>query len=195
LDNNVLIEKAKATADLLVETMVEFPESIYSTYEEVLSEAPAKSEIQPREFSQSDFKRVLFEVLCFATYIIMGQEVPKFIVRRRYILGSTPDAEGIKYYNEKLFNYLQEYFENLKFGTIREIVITAMTPDIQFGLGEPLNAAKRVASYVQSGASLKAAKLFAQYLAYAVDAENYIFTKILGAYCVETNSGYCSYCP
>lgn len=182
-----LVEKARATCDLLIQVVIEAEliENICLTYEEVCDETLARFEVQPRELDQDDLNCLLFEILCFATFIIMGQEAPKFIVQKRLLFFNTPDAEDIQYFNSKLLERLQEHFDIQKLGTIREVVLTAITPDSQFGLGEPPNAAKRIASYVRSGSSVKAAQLFAQYVAYAVDPENYPVLKIIGMKFVE----------
>lgn len=185
-DNSILSEKARATADLLVQMVFEeLIGNICSTYDEICSEKLSRFDVQPRKLGQDDLKRLSFEILCFAVFIIMEQEVRKFIVRKRLLLGNTPDTEGIQFYNSKLLDRLEEYFKAQKFGTIQEVVITAITPDIQFGLGEPLNAAKRISSYVQSKSSVKAAELFAEYVAYAVDPENYVILKVIGMTHVE----------
>jgi len=134
-DNEILAEKAKATADLIIQTVFEsgLIENICSTYEKVCIETLARFEAQPRKLDEHDLKRLLFEVLCFSVFLIMGQEVPKFIFRKRPLLGRSPDAEAIRYYNGKLLERLEEYFESQKFGTIREVVITAITPTFSLG--------------------------------------------------------------
>lgn len=191
LASSNLYEPAKATADLLIQAVLESKliENIWSAYEQVCNETLARFGVQPRKLGEDDCKRILFELACFSAFLIMGQEVPKFIVRKRFLLGNAPDAEGVRYYNGKLLECLESHFESAKFGTVLEVTITAITPDIQFGLGEPLNVPKRIASYVKLGSSVEGAKLFAQYLAYAIDSENYVAIKIIGMNYVESIVG------
>jgi hypothetical protein len=182
-----LAERAEVTADLLVEafTDAELLESVWSSYETICKEALFKFGVQPRKLGQDDRTHLSFELLCFSVFLVMGQEVPKFIVRRRLLLGSAPDDEGIRYFNGKLLEHLESHFVRQGATSVREVIVTAITPNMQFGLGEPLNCAKRIASYVHSGSSLKAADRFAQHIAYAVDPKNYVALKMLGMAYVE----------
>jgi hypothetical protein len=187
-DNNTLSHKAKVTADLLIQAVLESEliENIWSSYEKACVEMLARFDVQPREIDQDDLKRLLFEVLCFSAFLIMGQEICKFIVQRRPLLESNPNSEGIRYYNGKLLERLKEYFEAQKFGAIREVIATAITPDIQFGLGESLDATKRISDYVQSGSSLKGAELFAHYVAFAIGPQHGVVLKPIWMAYVES---------
>lgn len=180
--------KAVTTGNLLIVAIFESKliEGICETYEQVCRETLARFEVVPKELGDDDYKRLLFEVICFATFIIMGQEVPKHIVRTRALLTTEPDAEGIRHFNDKLLDRLSHHLEGQGFAWLREVVVTAISPNIQFGLGEPLNAAKRIADYLEGGSSLQAAKLFSQYVAYAIDPDQYVALTIIGMGWVES---------
>ena len=163
--------KAIATGDLLIQAIFESQtiEQICQTYEQVTREMQTRFGEAPKLLGEDDLKRLFFEVLCFAAFIIMSQEVPKYLVFTRTSGDFEPDSESVRYFNGKLLDRLAHHLESQGFSRLREVVPTAVTPDIQFGLGEPLAIGRRIYSYFESDSSWKAAGLFSQYVAHAVD--------------------------
>lgn len=186
-DYDTLNRKAEETCVLLVQRIQEgqVVETLWSAYEQICRDVLARFRVRPRKLTPTHRKGVSFEILCFSAFIVMGQEAPKFILRKRFLLGNQPDVKAIRYFNTKLMEHLDSYFSREGLGALREVVITAATPDIQFGDGEPLNCAKRIQSYLRSGSSIKGAELFGENLALSLDPQNYAVLKILGMKGVE----------
>jgi len=70
-----LYKKAKKTIKLLNDGIFELKiiEYILSAYEDACEIWLAKLDIEPRKFNAEDLKRILFEILCFASFDIMSR--------------------------------------------------------------------------------------------------------------------------
>lgn len=111
-------------------------------------EEPARFPAKPRRSSEDDFRRVLFEVTCFAAFVIMGQEAPPRIAE----LSPRAEAEieRVRAFNTRLLERLSSHLERL-------------------GVG--LDPGKRIQDYVRAGSPPERAQHFSGFLAHAVDPE------------------------
>lgn len=182
---NQLDEKAVATADLLIQSIFEahIIEEFYEAYENLCHETLARFNVVPKKPVDDDFKRLLFEVLCFAAFIIMSWEIPKQI-RRWRLYNTRPDTEGIRRFNHKLMERLLYHIKATRMSDLQQVEVISITPDFRYGLGERLNAEKRIGEYSAVDPS-KAAETFSWYFAHAIDPEQYAALKILGMHSVE----------
>ncbi|MBM4125049.1 MAG: hypothetical protein FJ246_08890 [Nitrospira sp.] len=180
-DEKTLSGYAKKTAALLVEEISQqnMTKSLWNSYEKVWKEELSRFGVQLRVMGPDDQTRLLFELMSFSVYLIMGQEVPKWIVQTRFVLGPRPDDKSIRYFNSILLQEIEKYVVSIGATKVREISIVAISPDLRFGPGEYLNCARRIASYVQSGSTKSAVDTFAQYVACAVDPESYPAVKLI----------------
>lgn len=159
----------EATADLLLQGIVEAEllEAMNSAYRDACGGALGRFTGKPRDLNREDFHRLLFEVACFAVFLIMSRESAAFFGRDH--AGNQVEPEEVRVYNTTLLNRLEMLFHEQGIDSLRETAVLAVSPDLQFGEGEPLNATKRVAAYVQSETTTNSVKLFAHYVAYALD--------------------------
>lgn len=147
---NFLKEKAATTINLLVKEMVGkgLRDTIKTYHEEIigpLNEMGFKQEV--KKFKEDDFIRISFELICFATFVIIVRESPKWFTKRTFFRKQI-DAEKCRYFNENLLDYLIEYFIENGFTKVKEIVITDI--NMGSGFGENLDAEYRIQQYVDS---------------------------------------------
>lgn len=175
--------KAAATGDLLIHAIFEAKliEAICETYDHVCrDEKLAHLRLVPKELGDDDLKRLAFEIICFAAFIIMSQEVSKHVVPTRTARSAGPDAEGIRYFNGRLLDRLVGHLERAGFSQVRGVVPTTISPEIEFGVGEALNATTRIHAYVKTDSHGEAAKLFSHFVAHAIDPDRYAALTIIG---------------
>lgn len=184
-DPTTLDSRADATCGLLVHIFdsQKIVDEVWSSYEEMCRTPLAQGlGIKPREMRPDDRARVTFELLCFCAFVVMTDAVPKRIVRRRALFGTTPDTEAIDAFNRSLLKAMESHCRHLGLDKVREIVVTAITPEFQFGLGDSQDCAKRIAVYAQSAAAkIHAARRLEKLLPDAVDPDNYPIVQIVAA--------------
>ncbi|MBI4190999.1 MAG: hypothetical protein HY525_10735, partial [Betaproteobacteria bacterium] len=106
---NEIDAKARATADLLLQATCE-PDMLAPVWE---AYAHVRQELTRRDLapvtdapSEQSIQRLLFEVIAFAAFIIMGQELPKRLTRKSPLGDEEPDVEWIRYANTQFLNRL-----------------------------------------------------------------------------------------
>lgn len=180
-DNDILNKKAKKTVEFLIFSIKEIKiiEDVCSDYESYCTKELEKFDIEPRQFEEEDVKRFIFEILCFATFLIVGRKIHKLIVKKSPLLVRKPDINRIRYFNEKLLDYLEKYFKNIKITLVREFLVTEISPDIQYGYGEQLNAAKRIARYLKAGSVEEELRSFSHFFGYAINPKHFAITQLI----------------
>jgi len=177
-----LTESAKATFDLLVEGIRETKiiESILDCYRLYFRLYGEKKDPKPRKIEQGDTDRLLFEILCFATFNIVVRVVPAYIAGKF----STEDQESARHnvygYNQRLLDCLDKFFSARKFVAVKELVITGTGPKAKCVLGERLNAAKRMASYLGAGSIEAELRIFSDSVGCAIDPLSLQITEVIG---------------
>lgn len=175
---------AKQTADLLVGRLSDrLIDSIWASYEEACNGPLAQFGAKPREASDEDRERLRFEIVAFATYILMGQEVPK-LFRRRRLLRWVPDVEAIQSFNETLAQELVALFDSLGATRLHEIVMAQVEPTVKLGFGqERLDFGRRVAQYVSVGSAEQLVTVFGTHIARGLDWEHAgVLSLVAGSY-------------
>jgi len=167
IEKRTLERKALATAMLLVQTMAEtqFIEGLSLAAEQICRDARGPGS---RLLVINDEDRIClsFEVTCFAAFLIMGQEAPKFITLSDGSGKDRPDEDGIQYFNTKLLEYLEGGLSEFKRHTASRETAT--------------NYATRLCEYLRSGSPQKEVELFGRQVALSLDEGSYPFLKILG---------------
>jgi hypothetical protein len=160
-----IVARAAATSDLLfqvIETadLLRLPWDGYRTF---VRSAGLIGNANPRP-DQS--KRLLVEVACFALFVTMMQEAPKWIRRQD---ADEPDAALIRRFNTALFERARPTLEDIAQG-LHEIELGSVNP---FALidGAPLDARRRLAEHFKVGTTTAAAEEFAFLGALSIDAE------------------------
>ena len=133
-------EKAAATADLLIQSIFEarLIEEFYEAYEHLCCETLARFNVVPLKPVDDDFKRLLFETVCFAAFIILSCEISNHI-RRWHLYSASPDTPGIRRFKEKLLERLLYHMEATRMSELQKIEAISITPDFRYGLGQQLN--------------------------------------------------------
>src|SRR5262245_16874573 len=131
-----LDQKAVATVDLLFQSIFEahVMEELYEGYEHLCCETLARFNVVPKNPLDADFKRLLFETVCFAAaFIIKSWETP-----------TRPDTRKFK---DKLKERLLYHIEATRMSELQQVEVISITPDFRYGLGQRLNPAKRIGEY------------------------------------------------
>jgi hypothetical protein len=175
---NEIDAKAKATADLILQALFEpgLLEPACEAYQHVRGELFRRG-LESADVADapndSSIKRLLFEMIAFAAFIIMGQELPQWLRRKSPLGEEEPDVEWIRYYNTQFLNRVAHHLESSEFTQLREVTLISTQPALQFGDGEPLSVVRRVSGYVRVGSAAEAAKYFSQFAALAMDPHHY----------------------
>lgn len=146
------------------------PDALWSAYRAACEGELARFGAVVRDVAAEDRTRLLFELSCFEAYIIMGQEVPRLIRRRRF-LRTEPDGPAIKQFNTVLLSALMSELGRHGASSLHEIVVTSHTP-LQTAAGQQLDAGRRIAQYLQCGSVDNLVESFSAKVGDALDARH-----------------------
>lgn len=181
-DNKVLDRKALATFRALLKGVREaqLVESLCSAGEKTLSDMSDKFGIQRHRIDQDDRTRLSFEIVCFASFLIMSQEIPKLIIRKDASGVATADNDGIQYFNARFLEHLEQANATFMESTpVMEVLLT--------GIGEqPLSFARRMRQHVESSTRESEVNVFSRQIALVLARENHVLLKALCMGYVET---------
>lgn len=186
LNSTILDEKAERTFILLTKSIIngELLSRILNTYYNEFD--PPSTEtfgIKRKEsFSTDDMKRIILELISFATFLIMMKEAPKHIQKRTLLFIKSPDAERVSYYNTILFDLLNDYLDDQGYNGIHEIVLEQIYPEVKFEEGEAIDLTSRVTKYINSGDVTSATNLFVTLLISTIDCLHYSDVEPLALY-------------
>jgi len=142
--------KAKATVfslDRNLEgTMV--VKEIFHTYIRFCQSSEAKKQaIKLRKITEGVELRLLFETLCFATFLTT-KITPKYITTKRFIIKKV-NHELVRYYNARTAQHLTKLCHDLGMTKLSEIVLISSSPEVKIKHGDPLHPIKRLNEYAQ----------------------------------------------
>ena len=144
-------------------------EEICSAYIDLYNEESSKKiGLEVNIINEESVKRILFEILCFGVFLITIQS-PKIIEENKY-LKMVPGDESYQYFNENLLFALLNYVEKENISSL-------------YDYDEPLNATKRVDSYMEliskePGSELK---LFGKNIGIAINPPHWPLLDVIGA--------------
>ena len=139
-------------------------EGLWSAFEDFCSDQRIKANIIPGKLGSDTRNRINFELLCYSLFRVMGEEAPR-IIRKRKLFGSKPDDDGIRFFNEKLLDNFITYCNQRGITTLREIELTSVSPEIEFGLGENIDIVARLGFYIQTNSPKEEMEAFTTHLA------------------------------
>jgi hypothetical protein len=136
------------------------------------SEAKKRS-IKPRKITEGIELRLLFEALCFTTFLTTKIS-PKYITTRRLILKKV-NYELVRYYNARVAQHLIKLCNDLGMTKLSEIVLISPPPEIKIKHGDPLNPMARLKQYSESQGKKSGteAQHFGRNIGKALDPFNY----------------------
>ena len=177
-----LTESAEATFDLLLEGIhkTKIMDSMCDCYNRYFKLYGERDDLKHRKIEQSDRDRLLFEILCFTTFTIVVRVVPRYITGKFPIEDHVSNSQYAFYFNQRLLACLDKFFNAHKIMAVRELVITRTSPKAKCGQGERMDAAKRIARYLNAGSIEEELRVFSDSVGYAIDPLNLQITEIIG---------------
>jgi len=177
-----LTESSKATLNLLVEGIrdTKVIVSMFDCYKYYFEIYRKKYDIKPRKIERSDIDRLLFEVLCFATFNIVVRAVSGYMEGKAAAQDHGSDEDKVRCFNQKLLEYLEKFLNTHKVAVVRELVMAEANPVVKNGSGKGLNAAIRIAQYLSAGSIEEELRIFSHYAGSAIDPRSLQITEIIG---------------
>ncbi|UCF00617.1 MAG: hypothetical protein JSV14_09330 [Deltaproteobacteria bacterium] len=174
--------KAKATVfsldrNLAQNSIVKKISDLYITFCE--SSRARKLSIKPRKVTEGVELRLLFELLCFTSFLT-SQIIPNYVSTRKLVLRKT-NYELVRYYSGQVAKHLEEFCQDLGMTKLREIIFISPPPDVKLKLGDPLHPNARLTEYAECHAERKGREVqhFAQHVSKALDPYHYPTLEVL----------------
>ena len=168
--------KAKATVfsldrNLAQDSIVKQSSALYITFCE--SSKARKLSIKPRKVTEGVELRLLFELLCFTSFLT-SQLIPNYVLIRKLLRKKT-NYELVRYYSGQIAKHLTRFCQDLGMTKLQEIIFISLLPDAKIKLGDPLHPTARLSEYSKCHAEKKGRELesFAQHLSKALDPYHY----------------------
>ena len=111
------------------------------------SEAKRRS-IKLRKITEGAELRLLFETLCFTTFLAT-KITPKYISTKRLIIKKV-DHALVRYYNNRTAQHLTKLCHDLGMTKLSEIVLVSSSPEVKLKHGDPLHPMTRLKEYSES---------------------------------------------
>ena len=174
--------KAKATVfsldrNLAQNSIVKEISDLYITFCE--SSRARKLSIKPRKVTEGVELRLLFELLCFTSFLT-SQIIPNYVSTRKLVLRKT-NYELVRYYSGQVAKHLEKLCQDLGMTKLREIIFISPPPDVKLKLGDPLHPTARLTEYAECHAERKGREVqhFAQHVSKALDPYHYPTLEVL----------------
>ena len=168
--------KAKATVfslerNLAQKSVVKEISNLYITFCE--SSKARKLSMKPRTVTEGVELRLLFELLCFTSFLT-SQIIPKYLSTRKLLRKKT-HYELVRYYSGQVAKHLIRFCQDLGMTKLQEIIFISPPPDVKIKLGDPLHPTARLSEYSKCYAEKKGkeAQHFARHLSKALDPYHY----------------------
>ncbi|MBC8415421.1 MAG: hypothetical protein H8E11_03225 [Candidatus Cloacimonetes bacterium] len=98
-------------------------DSIQKDYLNLFSKKYLKLNRKPKSLKQDDYMRISFEIYCFAIFIIMGQEMPKYLIKKTIFSKSKPNMIDIRFFNDRLLQLLEKSISLKGIDKLSEIIV------------------------------------------------------------------------
>ncbi|MGD9336577.1 MAG: hypothetical protein PVF76_04575 [Syntrophobacterales bacterium] len=168
--------KAKATV-LSIDRNLESHhavKNICNTYVEFCKSPKArKKSIRSRKITEGIELRLLFEILCFTSFLTF-KIVPKYVFTRK-LVRKKANYELVNYFNNQVAKYLFKLCQNQGMTKLQEIVLMSSPPEIKIRFGDPLHPVKRVIEYSKSREKKSGIEIkqLAEHISKALDPYHY----------------------
>jgi hypothetical protein len=174
--------KAKATVfsldrNLAQDSIVKEISDLYFTFCE--SSKARKSSMKHRKVTEGVELRLLFELLCFTSFLT-SQIIPNYVSTRKLLRKKT-NYELVRYYNGQAAKHLEKLCQDLGMTKLQEIIFISPPPDVKIKLGAHLHPTARLTEYSECHAEKKGREVqhFAQHLSKALDPYHYPALEVL----------------
>jgi hypothetical protein len=181
--------KAKATVFSLDRNLerTNLVREISDTYIRFCETSEAKKRfIKPRKITEGVELRLLFESLCFATFLTT-KKTPKYISTKRFIIKKV-NYELVRYYNARAGQHLIKLCHDLGMTKLSEIVLISSSPEIKIKHGDPLHPMTRLKEYSECQVRKRGTEVvhFGRNIGKALDPFNYQALETLWSELVKT---------
>jgi len=179
---NWVNESAAATFDLLLKGIhdTKIIDSMCDCYNRYLKLYGGKNSREKYKIAPSDRARILFEILCFTTYIIVVRVVPGYIKRKFSAVNHASLSHYICRFNQSLLDRLDGFLSARKIPAVRARVIIGTRYLVNFGPNEPMDAAKRLSCYLRAGSIEEELRLFSESVGGTIDRADLEITEVIG---------------
>ncbi len=148
--------KAKATVfsldrNLAENSIVKEISDLYITFCE--SSKARKLSMKPRKVTEGVELRLLFELLCFTSFLT-SQIIANYVSTRKLLIKKT-NCELVRYYSGQVAEHLARFCQDLGMTKLREIIFISPPPDVKIKLGDPLHPTARLTEYSECHAEKK----------------------------------------
>jgi hypothetical protein len=168
--------KAKATVysldrNLAQNSIVKEISDLYITFCE--SSKARKLSMKPRKVTEGVELRLLFELLCFTSFLT-SQIIANYVSTRKLLIKKT-NYELARYYSGQVAEHLVRFCQDLRMTKLREIIFISPPPDVKIKLGDPLHPTARLTEYSERHAREKGREVqhFVQHISKALDPYHY----------------------
>ena len=129
--------------------------------------------IKARKITEGVELRILFETLCFATFLTT-KRIPRYISTKGFIIKKV-NHELVRYYNARTVQHLTKLCHDLGMTKLSEIVLISSAPEIKIKHGDPLRPITRLNEYSQSLGEKRGTETlhFGRHMGKALDPFNY----------------------
>ena len=132
-----------------------------------------KLSIKSREITEGAQLRLLFEALCFTSFLTF-QIIPKYVSTRKLIRKKI-NHQLVNYYISRVDRHLLGLCQDLGMTKLREIVLISTPPETKIKFGDPLNPVVRLKQYTECLARKRGteAEKFGEHIGRALDPYHY----------------------
>jgi len=132
-----------------------------------------KLSIKSREITEGAQLRLLFEALCFTSFLTF-QIIPKYVSTRKLIRKKI-NHQLVNYYISRVARHLLGLCQDLGMTKLRDIVLISTPPETKIKFGDPLNPVVRLKQYTEYLARKRGteAEKFGEHIGRALDPYHY----------------------
>ena len=132
-----------------------------------------KLSIKSREITEGAQLRLLFEALCFTSFLTF-QIIPKYVSTRKLIRKKI-NHQLVNYYISRVDRHLLGLCQDLGMTKLRDIVLISTPPETKIKFGDPLNPVVRLKQYTEYLARKRGteAEKFGEHIGRALDPYHY----------------------
>jgi len=132
-----------------------------------------KRSIKPRKITEGVELRLLFEALCFATFISSGT-TPRYMSTKRLLIKKV-NYELVRYFNARAAQHLIKLCQDLGMTKLSDIVLISSLPEIKIKHGDPLHPMTRLQEYSECQGRKRGSEAlhFGRNIGKALDPFNY----------------------
>ncbi len=116
-----------------------------------------KLSIRSRNITEGVKLRLLFEVLCYTTFLT-HKIIPKYISTKKLLRRKT-HFELTRYFNNQVAKHLLKFCQDQGMTKLQEVILISSPPEVKIKFGNPLHPIGRLRDYAKSHATKRGTEL------------------------------------